>query len=226
MNPAILRHGLLGPPGFRIELYYSLVVIVICTAIFLKTHKLYQLSSHKGLKYFRNTFLFFGLTYLFKIISRFLIFVSHDVGVLPFLLGFRMISIYASLAAVLYLAYSMVWKDLEKSVFGKEHILHSIAIALSLVSIFSGNAFVYIGAQMLIVAYVAVIGYSRWRKPVKKGKHKINSLYPPLVLFFVLNVLDIFVPNFLRTTQITINIVSVIIFIAVWYKLAKIGSGK
>ena len=42
------------------EIVYSFVIIVCSLMIYFGTKELYKLTSHKGIKYFRQSFLFFA----------------------------------------------------------------------------------------------------------------------------------------------------------------------
>jgi len=51
-----------------LKIFYLLVVGLICTIIVLKSHKLFKLSMHQGIRYFRNAFLFFGIGFILRYI--------------------------------------------------------------------------------------------------------------------------------------------------------------
>ena len=52
-----------------IEAIYSAAIVAICLIIYFKTREIEKLSSHKGVTYFRLTFLHFAISYLFKFIT-------------------------------------------------------------------------------------------------------------------------------------------------------------
>ena len=52
--------------GMGAELIYSFVIILCSLLIYFETKELYELSSHKGIKYFRRSFLFFGIAYFVR----------------------------------------------------------------------------------------------------------------------------------------------------------------
>ena len=58
-----------------IKLFYGLVISLICFFIVFRTNKLFQLSSHQGIRYFRNAFFFYGIAffarYLFGAIAHY-----------------------------------------------------------------------------------------------------------------------------------------------------------
>jgi len=46
-----------------IEFIYTSLIVLLCFYVDYKTKEIYELTKHKGIKYFRNAFLFFGLSY-------------------------------------------------------------------------------------------------------------------------------------------------------------------
>ncbi|MBI4053194.1 MAG: hypothetical protein HY394_04105 [Candidatus Diapherotrites archaeon] len=58
-----------GPPQefLAIELAFFLLVAVLCIVIYFRTREIYSITQHRGLHYFRNTFLYFFLAYFFRL---------------------------------------------------------------------------------------------------------------------------------------------------------------
>ena len=56
-----------------IESIYSVILMAICMTIYNRTREYEKLSFHKGIKYFRKTFLFFAISYFFKFVTRLLL---------------------------------------------------------------------------------------------------------------------------------------------------------
>ena len=48
-------------PYLWIEPIYSVIIILFSLFIYLRTKEIYELTYYKGIKYFRNAFLFFGI---------------------------------------------------------------------------------------------------------------------------------------------------------------------
>jgi len=57
-------------PNFLIELVYSVILTISCLIIYFKTSEIYKLTSHKGIKYFRMTFLFFAASYFLRFFTK------------------------------------------------------------------------------------------------------------------------------------------------------------
>jgi hypothetical protein len=45
------------------KIIYAFLIILICLFIVLKTHKLFHLSLHPGIRYFRNAFFLYGIAF-------------------------------------------------------------------------------------------------------------------------------------------------------------------
>ena len=106
------RQPLLPPLEFlSIEILYSVIVILLCILIYFKTKEVYDLSKHKGIKYFRNTFLFFGMAFFFRLIPVSLIF-SRNIAKPLLQISLFLVS-YFSILAILSLLSSIIWKKLD-----------------------------------------------------------------------------------------------------------------
>ena len=97
------------------ELIYSFVIIAISLMIYFGTKELYNLTNHKGIKYFRLAFLCFAVAFFFRSFIKFLLVSLNLDRILelnvPALATFSLIVfMYASSMAVFYLLYSVMWK--------------------------------------------------------------------------------------------------------------------
>lgn len=206
--------------GLGTELLYSFVIIVCSLMIYFGTKELYELSSHKGIKYFRQSFLFFALAYFFRSFIRFmLIFLGIN------LRSFRTMGIwilflfmYASTMAILYLLYSVKWKKWRKHK-NIIYLFHGLALIISLVSIFVGAVKILLAIQIILFLFVALTSYPIHNK--SKKKHSLYAIYLLLFGFWILNVIDILVPTFLQTFQIVLYLSSIGIFLLILYKVIK-----
>ncbi len=53
-----------------LHLVIDLILVSSAFYIFYKTKEIYELSNHRGIKYFRLTFMFFALSFLMKVVMR------------------------------------------------------------------------------------------------------------------------------------------------------------
>jgi len=219
---------IIDPTRLAVELAYTLIVVFLCFTIYYKTREIFDLTKHKGIKYFRMTFLFFGLAY----ISRFIFFlfllmvITLDVFYMRHIFGiFPLVFIgYFSTIGILSLTYSILWKKLHINHTFSKHIFlifNIIAVLISGIAFFSRSPFILILAQVLLLIFTSIIIacyiLSNWRKTPR--------LYMLYILFFLFWIVNLFVLGPRRFLSFEIQIVFQIISIAVigiiYYKVAK-----
>jgi len=80
MPPRIMQQ--FAMQSFSTEVIYSFVIIACSLMIYFGTKELYELSNHKGIKYFRQAFLFFALAYFFRSFIKLIVFYFNAQGIL------------------------------------------------------------------------------------------------------------------------------------------------
>lgn len=212
-------HEMINLTGFGTELIYSFVIILSCLMIYFGTRELYKLSSHKGIKYFRESFLFFALAFFFRSFIKLILLIGNpkNMFINPqiFNLITTLLFVFFSTLAILYLIHSLTWKKLK---FLNEPILLSISGLISVLVILSQNAITYfIINSVLFILIVLIIVFM-------KKKNNLKLIYILLSVFLFLNVLDILIPKFLQLFQILIYLSSIGIFFCILYKvLTRVG---
>ena len=219
----------LMPPEMGAELIYSFVIIACSLMVYYGTKELYELSSYKGIKYFRQAFLFFAIAYFFRysirfILSFFNIKTMHEF--LPMSLGpmgplTLFLFMYFSSMAVFYLLYSVMWKRWNgnpKIIY----IFHAVAVVISLVSIISRRNDILLGINLILLILISFVYYIAHKdsKTKKKG-HNLYAIYMLLFVFWILNIIDILIPSFLQQIQLLIYLASSGIFLAILYRVLK-----
>ena len=216
--------------GLGTELIYSFVIILCSLMIYFGTKELYELSSHKGIKYFRQAFLFFALAYFFRSFIKFVM-VYFNVGAIldisPRTFGFAFgqitlfIFMYFSSMAIFYLLYSAMWKKWNGN-SKKIYLFHLLAIILSFSILLSKNALAYLGINLFLFFIVLFIIYISHKNKKKKSKgHNLHVIYILLSFFWILNIIDILIPEFFQTFQLFIYVASLVIFLIILYKVLK-----
>jgi hypothetical protein len=212
--------------GIGAELIYSFVIIFASLMIYFGTREIYDLSSYKGIKYFRQAFLFFAIAYFFRFIIQFMIisFNLHEIlEIYPLTLGyFALFSfMYLSLISIFYLIYSVFWKkfkDKPKSIY----TFHAVAILIALASIFFNNQLFYIGLNvLLLLSAIILISLSFYHQRHKHKKNNLLIVYLLLFIFFMLDVFNILVPIFMESLKLLIYLISLGIFFVILYKVLK-----
>jgi hypothetical protein len=217
------------PREIGVELIYSFVIVICSLMVYYATKEMYDLSSYKGIKYFRNAFLFFAIAYFFRYIIMFLL-VLFDLKeifeVSPRFIGFAslFIFLYASSMAVFYLLYSVMWKKWNHSKL-KIYLFNFLAWIIALIgSIFRGIevSFILNIALLLFAAFILLVAYKD-SKNKQKGK-SLFIIYLLLFIFFILNVINILIPKFFQIYQLLIYLISIFVFMIILYKvLRKVG---
>ncbi len=217
--------GKLAVPGFGAEILYSFIIIACSLMIYFGTKELYELSSHKGIKYFRLAFLFFAFAYFSRSFIKFII-TSFDIKIIsdisPRALGavFGTITIfifmYFSAMAIFYLLYSVMWKKWKsKTIYN----FHALALIMASATVILRTPLIYLAINLILLFFVTLTYYIS-----RKQSHKKNSLhiiYILLFIFWTINILDILIPNFFQSVQLFIYLASSGVFLAILYKVLK-----
>ena len=223
--------GHLINPGFGTEIIYSFIIIICSLMVYFGTKELYELSNHKGIKYFRQAFLFFAIAYLFRSIIKFFLvffnigrvfeFTPRGLGIITLFLF-----MYFSSMAVFYLIYSVMWKKWNKD-SNIIYLFHLLAFIIALVSIVSKSGLIYLALNVLLLIFIILVVFIAYNNSKnKKKRHNMYIIYVLLSIFWILNILDILIPSFLQTFKLFIYLVSIVIFLLILYKvLTKTGSG-
>lgn len=204
-----------------IEVVYSFVIIVCSLMVYFGTKELYELSSHKGIKYFRLAFLFFAIAYFFRSFIKFLVyfFGVRAIRDAPQIIGalILFIFLYASSMAVFYLFYSVICKKWKNKIY----LFHLAAVILSLVILFYRNNIAYLLINILLFLLLALGIYLSHLSSKGKKKNKFFIVYILLFAFLLLNVIDILLPNIIGKYQLTFYLISLGIFMLILFKVLK-----
>ncbi len=168
------------------ELVFTVLAVAACAAIYWKTKQSYDLTRHRGIKYFRDAFVLFGLAYVTRFLFS-LLFLSRlvlDVIVarrVAFMLSLLPLA-YFSTAAALYLVLSLVWRKLPErgTVFG----LHAIALALSVAAFLTRSQELLIALQAVLMIVIAA--FVLMRRPRRKGS-PTRILYLLVIALWLVN---------------------------------------
>jgi len=212
--------------GIGAEILYSFAIILCSLMVYFGTREIYNLSSYKGLKYFRLSFLFFAIAYFFRLAIEFITatFNVHEVLELyPIAIGYASLFIfmYFSSMSIFYLIYSVLWKNL-KGNSKMIYAFHAIAIAMALAAIIFNNVLFYLGLNLLLFLSAGIFIYLSSHNPkFKSKKNRFDKVYILFLAFMVLNIISILVPTFLETIKLLLYLSSLSVFFIVLYKVLK-----
>ena len=216
--------------GFGTEIIYSFVIIITSLMIYFGTKELYELSSHKGIKYFRLAFLYFAIAYFFRSFIKFIlvyfntrtIFDICPRTIMPIINHITLfIFIYFSSMAIFYLLYSIIWKKWNHNQ-NRLYLFHLLAMALSVIILFSKNPLTHLLINIFLLIFVILIIHFAHKQKEKKFRHNnLYTIYILLFIFWILNILDILIPNFFQTSQLFIYLASITVFLTILYRVLK-----
>ena len=218
----MLVQHLIDPTRLAVELGYTIIVVFLCFMIFLKTREIYDLTKHKGIKYFRITFLFFGLAYLFRFLSILSILIKITFDIYSSIYIFKIFTMvfvgYFSTMAILSLTYSTIWKTLQI-----KHTLllfNVIAVLISCIAFISRSHSLLILSQAVLLSFTVIMATHMHSK-----SRKISQLFILYILFFLFWIANLFTIGPRMFLPIEIQIVFQAISIAVvgiiYYKVTK-----
>jgi len=219
---------LIDPTRLAVELAYTLIVVFLCFTIYYKTREIFDLTKHEGIKYFRITFLFFGLAYISRFISVLLklIVITFDIYFPMHIFGiFPLVFIgYFSTMAILSLTYSILWKKLHINHTFSKHIFllfNIIAVLISGIAFFSRSSSILTLAQAILLIFTSIIiAYYFF-----SNSRKISRLYILYILFFLFWIVNLFALSPRKfipfEIQTVFQIISIVVIGIIYYKVAK-----
>lgn len=230
MSFLYLHSGSLAPPplnlGVGAEIIYSFVIIFCSLMIYFGTKEIYELSSYKGLKYFRLAFLFFAIASFFRLfievaVASFRVQVILELAPLVWSYLALFVFMYLSLMSIFYLIYGVLWKNLKNN-SKTIYLFHGIAIVISLATIIFNNPMFYLGLTLLLFISAGISIYiSSHNSKFKSKKSRFDKVYILLLIFLVLNIANILVPIFLEILNLLLYLLSLSVLFIVLYKVLK-----
>lgn len=212
----------LGPTFLVIEVILTLIALVYGLLIYFKTKESYDLTKHEGIRYFRDAFLFFGLSYVLRFLFS-VIFLSRiifDVFIpreftMPF---FIVLLGYFSTISLWYLILSFSWKKLTNH---RAYILlgHAVALVVSILAFITHSPLVmlYIQLAFIISAIVFIFSF----KADKKRFTPTKMLYFLVALLWICNLLTADGPFMPRELEIILQAIAIGLFVIIYHKISK-----
>ncbi len=217
---------LFEPWMFGTELAFTVTAVVFCFLIYFKTKESYELTKHKGIQYFRDAFLFFGLSYVLRFVFGLLLlsaiafeftilFIPRSMIVLVFILFLG----YFSTIGIFYLILSTLWRQCNN----KSMLIvgHAAAVALSLVSFVTRSHILLLVFQSILLIAAVILS-----SMMHRGKKKVSQprvLYFLVALLWLIN-LWIITPRrmpFSFELRILLEIFSIAVFVVIFSKISK-----
>ena len=216
------------------KIFYALIIGVICITIVIKTDRLFRLSLHQGIRYFRNAFFFYGLAFIIRYFGgapKIYNYISVDYSLL-----IKIIFEYFLVMAGFFLLYSLLWKKIEgsggdsfSSLFNARILIFYImaAVIVFLDYIWGVYHFMFF-SQMILFICASIISWENYKKNGKQHKF-LKFYFIAMVLNFIawsLNALAALYLNWNQKILINIYILNIIIFLLFLYGIIKVTKIK
>ncbi len=213
-----------------IKPFYGIVIGLICLIIVLKTDRLFRISLHQGIRYFRNAFLFFGIGFVIRYLLGALF--SYEFFSYLYYPIFNILFEYFLIMAGFFLIYSLLWKKLETSHKPYRSSLLNIKIIVLYIMAFVLVFLDYIWqtyslmffSQIVLFVFASVISLINYLKNGEKYKFlKFYFLAMLLTLSaWTLNALALLYFNWNQNIIMSSYILNIIIFLLFLYGVVKI----
>lgn len=209
-------------PNFIImELIFSTIVIVLALLIYFRTREMYLLTKHKGIRYFRNSFLFFGLAFFFRFFFH-LVMMSRiiDFGVPHWIMGAVSLTFtsYLSTMAIFFLVLSTLWKYTKSNAL--LYLAHAFAAVIVILVGYFRTPEILGLAQLVLLIFAVVLSYMSYRE---SKKH--SQLFMIYILMFIIWIFEILVLGPFRFLpfefRMISSLVTVVLFSIVYFKVIK-----
>jgi len=163
-----------------LKLFYGLFIGIICLIIVLRSDKIFRLSLHQGVRYFRNAFLFFGIAFAVRYFVGFIIYQGYVPA--EIFSYSKMVFEFFIIMAGFFIFYSLIWKQVERS---SEPFFSSILnpcilifylmtiIFITLDSIWGGYTAMFF-SQIFLFTFAAGISFTKF---LEKRRRKFLKFY-------------------------------------------------
>jgi hypothetical protein len=204
-----------------IEISFSLIIILLCFFIYFSTRQMYKITKHKGINFFRNTFLFFALAYFFRFL--FLAILLSKIGSFPWeLRGFHkpflVFTGFFSSMAIISLTLSLIWKNMEDKYL--EYTMYFIAFLIAINSYISKTSQNLLIFQLLLFIFAVILCLINQRKS-NKNKSNILFLYSLVYMFWLISLFSTTIMRLSNTINILLLSLSTILFFIIFFKVRK-----
>lgn len=162
--------------------FYSVLIAFICLIVVIKTDRIFRISFHQGIRYFRNAFFFYGIAFILRY--------SLNYGSYFFIIQplFKFFMIMGGF----FLLYSLLWKKFETNKGSRSSFFNLIIFVFYIVTLIIifldylwATYYFMFFSQIILFGLASIISCINYKKD--RGKHKFLKLY------FIIMVLSFFV---------------------------------
>lgn len=210
----------IDPTRLGLEITFSLIIIVLCLMIYFRTNEMYNLTKHKGISYFRNTFLFFSLAYLFRVLLLMVILVTmgskYQIMRIIHPLALIFTGLFSSLA-IISLTLSLIWKNVKDNYL--EYTMYFIALIIAISSIISRGPLTLLILELLLFIFTTIISLINLKKTNKKAN--LLVIYSLLFMFWLISIFSTTIIKVHHSINTLLLGISTLLFLIIFIKVKK-----
>ena len=203
---------------------YAALIVLICLVIVLRSHKLFKLSSHPGIRYFRNAFFFFGLGFASRYFLKFFLDNStlHPYSFIPIIL-FNFFVVMAGF----FLLYSLIWKKVDNtsprsSLFNtKISLFYLFALIIVMLDYLWNMYTLMFISQIIVFIFASSIGFANTRKKKNTTSNLFFVAMLLSLLAWVLNSLAVLFFEWNTVVIVNVYMLNTIFFLLFLYGVVK-----
>jgi len=205
------------------EALYASVIFILCFLLYHRLREVYRLTDYKGFQLFSSTFLFLGLAYFLRFVVTLLLASGFLLEEISFegLRGIAFFSVaflaYTGSAAILYAAYSLLWRWVEK--FPGDIVIHVASLLIAIVSLFVRQPGIFIVSQLILLILLLAAIFINYRHYESEKVRRVYPLYTLLFAFWLLNISLLF--GFIREFRPLIYTLSIAIIAIIAYRVLR-----
>jgi len=217
-----------------LKIIYALIIIMICAFIVVRSDRFFRISMHKGIRYFRNAFLFFGIGFSIRYLAG--AFFSYHVFSNRYSPIVNVLFEYFLVMAGFFLLYSLLWKRIEDedeyyltSLINRRILVFHIMAFVIIVLDYIWHTYYYMFiSQIILFAFSSVISYSNYAKPDSQKKFS-RFYFTAMILSFLawsLNFLAAISFNWNPLVLINTYIINMVVFFLFLYGVMRVEKVK
>ena len=207
-----------------LRFFYSMFIAFVCLIIVLKTDRLFKISYHQGIRYFRNAFFFYGIAFVLRYLLNEPPYYNLTKAVFQFFL----------IMGGFFLLYSLLWKKFEtrggsKSSFfnSRIFIFYFLTIIIILFDYLWATYNFTFFSQIILFALASMISFKNYKERGKE--HGFLKLYfAVMILSFFAWAFNFIFSHFFDRLRWLANVyaLNIIVFLIFLYGVIKITKKK
>lgn len=198
-----------------VKLFYGLIITLFCAVIVLKADRLFKISNHNGIRYFRNAFFFYGIAFLIRFFfGEIFLFSSYNFIISLAFEFFLIVAGFFLIHSLLWRRFYKIEKRYSSSLFSPiTLVFYCIALVIVFLDFFWNGYFLLFASQVIIFILASIISYNNYLQKPGKPFPKYYFLAMVLsLLAWLLNSLAALILDWNRGVLIWVYLLNIFIF--------------